>query len=81
MINYEELKGTIVAWDPNLGLITLEMFLDDINFFIKEQKELEDEIFELLKDKNCNSKIIKNKMQSSSLHVLKFYVDIIQGIV
>ena len=78
MISYDEVKGTIIAWDAILGLITLENFLEVIDIVIFDQEQFEKNIFNLL-SQNLQKEIVNDSMNQSSIFMLKFYRDVIKN--
>lgn len=74
MIDYLDIKNTVLTIDPIAGEITLEDFLNIIEDFLKDQELFESTIENVLKKNPNNIPIANELLKLSSTSLIKFLI-------
>lgn len=74
MIDYLDIKDTVLTIDPIAGEITLEDFLNIIEDFLKDQELFESTIEKVLKKNPNNIPIANELLKLSSTSLVKFLI-------
>lgn len=74
MIDYLDIKDTVLTTDPIAGEITLEDFLNIIEDFLKDQELFESTIEKVLKKNPNNIPIANELLKLSSTSLIKFLI-------
>lgn len=74
MIDYLDIKDTVLTIDPIAGEITLEDFLNIIEDFLKDQELFESTIEKVLKKNPNNIPIANELLKLSSTSLIKFLI-------
>lgn len=72
MIDYLDIKNTVLTIDPIAGEVTLEDFLNIIEDFLKDQELFESTIEKVLKKNPNNIPIANELLKLSSTSLIKF---------
>lgn len=78
MIDYNNIKNIVLHYDPIIGELTLDNFLEIINIFLEDNIEFENTVLSIYQKHNCDKEIVKQIMLLSSTNIIRFYVDLIQ---
>ena len=79
MIEYNDIKDLLIWNDPVLGEISLDFILLQLQNAIKNQKEFEDIIYNILKNSNYNNKDLASLFNLSQTDLFEFYLKMIKN--
>ena len=78
MVNYVDIKDLIIWNDPVMGEISLDFILSGLQESLKKQKEFEDIVYNILKDKKYDNKDLASLFNLSQTNLFDMYLKMIK---
>lgn len=79
MIKYKDFKDYIIYYDSLFGELTLDDLMNELEYYIKWQKEFENTVYDILKKQNFDDEVLSSLFTLSTIESLDTTIKMIKN--